>query len=665
VDPFDNEDTGANTDTRRANPSPHVAFDQRVLYESFGYDWLGNTSATGDDANGFYDRSLGAITNDSTKRYQLAGASNEATGSVRSGHLTSAYDDAGNLLSMAVSRAGTCLPTGANCGQRFVYEWDEVGQLTRARRWDLSDPGAATDDAPTGTPAVELRYAYDGGGNRVLKTAVDDANNELHTVYALGSLELRRAGFQEGDYVDDRTTEVAYLAGVARLHYSDDSLPTLSSGHLHVLFELPDHLGSSSIVVDKETSELVERSTYLAKGSADSDYRPERWESFREDHRFTGKEEDIEVGLTYFGARYYAPGLGRFVSPDPLAVHGLGADLNVYAYVSGALLSAVDPLGLEDTAPVTIAAKPGDPVNPADLPPPDPNEPQEAQAPTPTRAQAAPAPLSNQLVRAQQDAAVAAGTAAPKAMADVALNGLGVTPVKAGGRLVLGEFRFKVGLSNTSPFSARDYTLGALQGASNGVLGWGGLRPFAPSTDSAVVGQATTTSVGAGASGAGGALGGTGSAVAGAAGSEVAPVAADLADGAEGSAGDTVRYFRVQGGTPPFASRNIVHVDAANNVTFSDTTLNVSVGDAEHAQYFLLNKRPGGQIVSFEVPGWFHDLVSESAIAQKYYTTNPANQGGLAPKIVDPSTPGLSLELPPIWSQWLNEVVVPGSGRVH
>ena len=26
-------------------------------------------------------------------------------------------------------------------------------------------------------------------------------------------------------------------------------------------------------------------------------YRPERWKGFREDYRFTGKEEDVEVGL--------------------------------------------------------------------------------------------------------------------------------------------------------------------------------------------------------------------------------------------------------------------------------------------------------------------------------------------------------------------------------
>ena len=38
-------------------------------------------------------------------------------------------------------------------------------------------------------------------------------------------------------------------------------------------------------------------------GSTESDYRPTRWVGFREDYRFTGKEEDIEVGLSYFGAR--------------------------------------------------------------------------------------------------------------------------------------------------------------------------------------------------------------------------------------------------------------------------------------------------------------------------------------------------------------------------
>ncbi len=70
-----------------------------------------------------------------------------------------------------------------------------------------------------------------------------------------------------------------------------------------------------------------------------------------------GKEEDVEVGLTYFGKRYLNPLLGRWVSPDPLAVHVPGeADWNLYAYVSGSVLRLVDPFGLQDEPAQTTQA---------------------------------------------------------------------------------------------------------------------------------------------------------------------------------------------------------------------------------------------------------------------------------------------------------------------
>jgi RHS repeat-associated protein len=110
-------------------------------------------------------------------------------------------------------------------------------------------------------------------------------------------------------------------------------------------------LGSTSLVVDKATSELVEATTYLGYGARESDYRPGRWEGFREDYGFTGKEEDQEVGLTYFGKRFLSPYLGRWVSADPLGVHRVNhADPNLYAYVHGTVLSYIDPRGLDRLA---------------------------------------------------------------------------------------------------------------------------------------------------------------------------------------------------------------------------------------------------------------------------------------------------------------------------
>jgi len=61
----------------------------------------------------------------------------------------------------------------------------------------------------------------------------------------------------------------------------------------------------------------------MAYGGIESDYRPARWGSFREPYKFSGKEEDIEVGLSYFGARYYSTALGRWMSPDAVTIHDL------------------------------------------------------------------------------------------------------------------------------------------------------------------------------------------------------------------------------------------------------------------------------------------------------------------------------------------------------
>jgi RHS repeat-associated protein len=104
-------------------------------------------------------------------------------------------------------------------------------------------------------------------------------------------------------------------------------------------------------LIDKATGELVEFGTYQAYGAAESDHRPSRWAACREPLRFSGKEEDIEVGLAYFGARYYSPYLNTWLSPDPVTIHGLGSDANPYAYVHGSPLIGIDPDGNE---PITI-----------------------------------------------------------------------------------------------------------------------------------------------------------------------------------------------------------------------------------------------------------------------------------------------------------------------
>lgn len=62
-------------------------------------------------------------------------------------------------------------------------------------------------------------------------------------------------------------------------------------------------------------------------------------------YRFTSKERDDETGLLYFGARYYAPWLGRWTSADP---SGISDGLNPYVYCSDSPVQKVDPDGRFD-----------------------------------------------------------------------------------------------------------------------------------------------------------------------------------------------------------------------------------------------------------------------------------------------------------------------------
>lgn len=313
----------------------------RVAFQRFDYDWNGNTTASDDDQKLRYDRSLGTIANG-----EALGKPNQL---VTAEGMTAHHDAAGNLVDLTVERRSCPGAAPLPCTHRFVYEWDEIGQLARAARWDFpGGPIGAGEPsfpaAPNGAPVWDLHYAYSQGA-RVLKSAKNRLGDQRHTVDVFNTLRLEKARFRSADFEIDADNVSASLAGIGRLVH-DAALPSPSGSANHVFLNLSDALGSTHLVIDRETGELVERIAYQAYGGVESDYRPQRWSSHSEAFQFTGKEKDMEVGATYFGARYYQPYLGRFMSADPLTVHGVAGDLNPYAYVGGRVTSAVDPLGL-------------------------------------------------------------------------------------------------------------------------------------------------------------------------------------------------------------------------------------------------------------------------------------------------------------------------------
>ncbi|MET0116409.1 MAG: RHS repeat-associated core domain-containing protein [Sedimenticola sp.] len=110
-----------------------------------------------------------------------------------------------------------------------------------------------------------------------------------------------------------------------------------------------DALGSPVAATDS-TGQLVWRENYRPYGS-------KLWRQPSDNKVwFTGKTYYEDIGLSYFGARWYSPGTGRFISPDP--VDGI-TDLpehrfSRYAYANNNPYRYVDPDG---NSPISVFAK--------------------------------------------------------------------------------------------------------------------------------------------------------------------------------------------------------------------------------------------------------------------------------------------------------------------
>ncbi|HEL2651878.1 TPA: hypothetical protein T0G97_002091, partial [Streptococcus suis] len=122
-----------------------------------------------------------------------------------------------------------------------------------------------------------------------------------------------------------------------------------------------------------------------------------------------------------------------------------------------------------------------------------------------------------------------------------------------------------------------------------------------------------------------------------------------------------VTYRRVQGGSTGTAisqQRIAVNSDGTISISKHNKNLNISIDNGEHAKHFLAKNRQGAELVEFEVPKWMDDFRKEYTVPQTDYKTNPNNQGGMAPKLTDPTTPGHSIEFPSPWVEWIEEYAV-------
>ena len=161
------------------------------------------------------------------------------------------------------------------------------------------------------------QYTYDGDGGRTTKVATISGTTTTTTF--VGSL-FETSG--------SRTTKFIFLGGqrVAAVTNS----PSIGST---TLYYHSDHLGGANVLTDATgfKKELIEYEPFGLES------RHEKYGSSEEVawYYFTGKPKDDETGLIYFGARYYDPKLGRFITPDKIVQSPSNPQtLNRYSYAA-------------------------------------------------------------------------------------------------------------------------------------------------------------------------------------------------------------------------------------------------------------------------------------------------------------------------------------------
>jgi RHS repeat-associated protein len=215
-----------------------------------------------------------------------------------------AYDPNGNMI-LRVEVSGT---------QRITY----------TQEYNAENRLAVVTNTVTGQVT---RFVYDGDGNRVLRIGPEGT-----TVYI-------------GDYYEQTGSTVRkyyYAAG--------QRMAMQVGGALYFLHG--DHLGSATLTTDGGGN-WVGEARYTPYGEMRRDY-PRG--VIPTDRLYTGQRQET-FGLYDYGARYYSPGLGRWISADALVPNPTNPQsLNRYAYVSNSPVVYLDPDGRFAIVPVLIVA---------------------------------------------------------------------------------------------------------------------------------------------------------------------------------------------------------------------------------------------------------------------------------------------------------------------
>ena len=294
-------------------------YDERYQYDAVG-NFLSFIHRGSNPANPGWTRSY---TYNEASQLDAAQVSNRLTSTTMSGSQALvekyAYDLHGNMTTMP---------------QLQQMQWDFMDQLKMTQRQAVN----ASDADGTLHQGEQTYYVYNAAGERARKTTASGAGVTLKQRFYLGACEIYQEYDSKGNVtlerqslhlMDDKRRIALIETTTVDANAVPASLPATTTR-----YQFSNHLGTASLELDKDAA-VISYEEYYPYGS--TSYQAGR--SVAEVSLKRARRRIRRPGLYYHGARYYAPWLGRWTSPEPL---GTKNGTNLYTYVGNQPINRVD-----------------------------------------------------------------------------------------------------------------------------------------------------------------------------------------------------------------------------------------------------------------------------------------------------------------------------------
>lgn len=247
---------------------------------------------------------------------------------------------------------------GNDVANAVVYNYDTHGSMLNLNRipdeyrlwWDYNDMIHVANLGGGGF----AYYNYESGKERTRKVIASERGVKQWERLYLGGMEIYR-GYMDDVIVDEIETHHLFAGGQRVLIVEDILPPDRSHFSLGSRFryQYSNHLGSACAELD-ESATVITCEEYKPYGTTTYLAGKNAAEVSLKRFRYIGKERDKESGFYYYGARYYIPWIGRWISLDPAEQI---KEPNGYLYCGNNSIKFIDPDGY-DPVPTNVPGLP-------------------------------------------------------------------------------------------------------------------------------------------------------------------------------------------------------------------------------------------------------------------------------------------------------------------